>query len=225
MQTLSVIVPALNAAATLARTLAAVARDGLASELIVVDGGSSDDTATIAQAAGARVVRSERGRGAQLATGARAASGGWLLFLHADTVPEAGWADEVRAFIADPQNVDRAAAFRFALDDGSAAATRLEAIVAWRCRALALPYGDQGLLLSRSLYEALGGFRPLPLYEDVDIVRRLGRRRLVMLQTRAVTSAARYRRSGFVLRPLRNLFCLMLYGAGIPPRVIARIYG
>jgi glycosyltransferase involved in cell wall biosynthesis len=170
-------------------------------------------------------VRSERGRGAQLAAGAREATGDWLLFLHADTVLDPGWAAEAAAFIADPGNRGRAAVFRFALDDESAAARRLEAVVGWRCRALALPYGDQGLLISRRFYDSLGGFGPLPLYEDVDIIRRIGRSRLVLLRTRAVTSAARYRRSGYWLRPARNLFCLVLYGLGVPPRLIARIYG
>ena len=97
--------------------------------------------------------------------------------------------------------------------------------MSWRCRLLALPYGDQGLLIPRGLYEALGGFRPLPLMEDVDLVRRIGRRRLALLPVAAVTSAARYRRAGYGPRVLRNLACLSLYGLGVPPRVIARLYG
>jgi hypothetical protein len=87
-----------------------------------------------------------------------------------------------------------------------------------------LPYGDQGLLLPRTLLEAIGGVRPLPLMEDVDLVRRLGRRRLVGLEAAAVTSAARWERDGWYRRSLRNLGCLALYAAGVPPRVIARIY-
>ncbi len=89
---------------------------------------------------------------------------------------------------------------------------------------MSLPYGDQGLLLSRSFYQELGGFDPLPLFEDVDIVRRIGRRRLTQLKTNAVTSAARYRRDGYILRPLRNLTCLSLYFAGISPRLIGQLY-
>ena len=83
-----------------------------------------------------------------------------------------------RAFLAAPEAESRAGYFDFALDDPTPAARRLERIVAWRCRVLALPYGDQGLLIARSLYDAVGGFAPLPLMEDVDLVRRLGRRRL-----------------------------------------------
>jgi hypothetical protein len=136
----------------------------------------------------------------------------------------ADWQAAVQHFWAEPDSETRAAVFRFALDDAAPAARHLEAMVAWRCRYLALPYGDQGLLISRRLYDALGGFHPLPLYEDVDMIRRIGRRRLAFLPVGAVTSAARYREGGYIRRPLRNLACLGLYFAGLPPRFIRRLY-
>ena len=120
---------------------------------------------------------------------------------------------------------DRAGYFRFALDSDDPRARRLERLVAWRCRVLALPYGDQGLLIHRDLLAAVGGIRPLPLMEDVDLVRRLGRRRLVALDAAAITSAAKWQRQGWYRRSLRNLACLALYFAGVPPRLIARLYG
>jgi hypothetical protein len=101
----------------------------------------------------------------------------------------------------------------------------VEWLVAMRCRLLALPYGDQGLLISRNLYNRIGGFRPLPLMEDVDLVRRLKRSELVMLKSRAVTSGERYRREGYLARSLRNLGCVLLYYLRVPPRVLARLYG
>ena len=104
-------------------------------------------------------------------------------------------------------------------------ARRIERWAAWRCRALALPYGDQGLLISRAHYGRLGGFHPLPLMEDVDLVRRIDRNDLVPLEADAITSADRYRRDGWWLRPLRNLTCLSLYFAGVPPRTLRRLYG
>ena len=221
---LSVIIPTLNAAHRVARALEAVNRPPMVVERLVVDGGSQDDTLSIAGAAGAKIVKSSKGRGTQFAAGAAEAEGDWLLFLHADTVLDPGWTEEVDQFIKNsgPSNV---AVFRFALDDQSAAAARLEKIVAWRCRAMALPYGDQGLLISRQLYDALGGYKPIPLYEDVEFVRRIGRDRLTLLRSRAVTAATRYRQSGYLFRPMRNLFCLALYRLGIPPRLIVRIYG
>lgn len=223
---LSIVIPALDAAATLPDTLRALAAPGpeRSCEVLVVDGGSSDGTAATAEDHGARVVGSAPGRGIQLSEGARHARGRWLLFLHADTVPGSGWADAVFRHCDDPANRERAATFRFALDDSARAARRLEAIVAWRTTALGLPYGDQGLLVSRGFYDSLGGFRPLPLMEDVDIVRRIGRRRLDVLDVAAVTSAVRYRRAGYLHRSGRNLFCLGLYFLGVPPGAIARLY-
>jgi len=229
--TLAVVIPTLNAAAVLPATLTALGlndgagKDGLVSEIVVSDGGSSDATCALAQSAGCRVIMGPRGRGAQLAAGAAAATGDWLLFLHADTRLEPGWPAVVRAFCAAPANRDRAGYFRFALADDTPAARRLEAIVRWRCRVLALPYGDQGLLLRAATYRALGGFAPLPLMEDVDFVRRLGRARLAELPAAAVTSAARYRRDGYWARPLRNLVCLGLYFAGLPPERLVKLYG
>jgi len=222
---ISVVIPTLNAAATLPDTLAALCSAAMLGEVIVADGGSSDETAARAVAAGARVVVGPRGRGGQLAAGAAAASGNWLLFLHADCRLEPGWERAVDAFLRAPAAEARAGYFDLALDDPAPAARRLERLVTWRSRFLALPYGDQGLLIARRLYDAVGGFAPLPLMEDVDLVRRLGRRRLVRIGARCVASARRYRRDGFVRRPLRNLLCLLLYFIGVPPARIVRLYG
>lgn len=99
-----------------------------------------------------------------------------------------------------------------------------ERIVAWRCRTFGLPYGDQGLLIARALYDALGGYAGLPLMEDVEFARRLGRRRLAPLGAPLHASARRYRTGGYIRRPLRNLVCLSLYFVGVPARHIARLY-
>ena len=221
----SVVIPTLNAAASLPRCLAALRGAAILREVIVADGGSSDETSSGARAAGAWVVATARGRGPQLAAGAAAASGDWLLFLHADCRLEPGWDKAASAFLAAPHAAQRAGYFDLALDDPAAAARRLERVVAWRCRALALPYGDQGLLIARALYDRVGGFAPLPLMEDVDLARRLGRRRLAPIGARCIASARRYQADGYWLRPLRNLLCLLLYFAGLPPERIVRLYG
>ncbi|HWK46834.1 MAG TPA: TIGR04283 family arsenosugar biosynthesis glycosyltransferase [Stellaceae bacterium] len=225
---LAVVISTLNAAEGLARSLACLAgvclAEGAVGEVVLADGGSVDGTIELARAAGVTVVAAPRGRGPQLAAGAAATAAPWLLFLHADTVLRPGWQSAVRRFMVDPDCRDRAGYFRLALDDPHPAARRIERLANWRSRR-GLPYGDQGLLIARGLYDRLGGFRPLPLMEDVDLVRRIGRRRLTPLDGVALTSAARYRRDGYMLRPLRNLACLVLYFAGVPPRLIRRLYG
>ena len=214
LSAISVVIPTLNAALPLPPLLMALAGTG---EVILADGGSTDGTVALP----VRVVEAPRGRGMQLAAGAAAAGGEWLLFLHADTRLEAGWQAALLAAMTRP---DRAAYFRFALDDASPQARRLEALVAWRCRWLALPYGDQGLFVSRALYDAIGGFRPIPLMEDVDLIRRLGRARLTALDVRAITSAERWRRDGWWRRSARNLSILTLWFCGMSPERLAKLY-
>jgi len=210
---LDVVIPTLNAAASLARTLAALGpQAGLSLRVTVCDGGSRDATQSIAREAGARVVTAPAGRGQQLAAGAEASQAPWLFFLHADSQPGDGWAAAI-------------AYFRLRLDSPDPRARRVERVVGWRSRALGLPYGDQGLILSRAFYRRLGGFAALPLMEDVELVRRIGRRRLVPLSADMMTSARRYERDGWLLRPLRNLSCLALYFAGVPVHAIRRLYG
>jgi glycosyltransferase involved in cell wall biosynthesis len=218
------VIPTFNAAGVSPGTLQQLA----GFTLMVADGGSSDETCGLAIKAGARVVVSLKGRGQQLKAGAEVAlveGAQWLLFLHADTKLDAAGLAEVTAFTRDPDNQNRAAVFRFAVDDNSPAARRLEGLVNWRSRVLALPYGDQGLLISGSLYQSLGGYRTLELMEDVDLVRRIGRRRLVLLNSVATTSATRFQQHGYLRRSARNLTCLALFFLGVPVRWIARLYG
>ncbi len=225
---LSIVVPTLNAAALLPGCLGALGEaqsSGLLREIVIADAGGCAETVEIGHGFGASVFVAPPGRGPQLIAGAARTSGDWLLFLHADTRLENGWSREVAAYLTQAGAAEKAAAFRLRLDDAAPQARRIEQLANWRSCKLGLPYGDQGLLISRRLYDEIGGFRPLPLMEDVDIARRLGRRRLTFLQSAAVTSAARYRRDGWWLRPLRNLALLTLYFIGLPPRWLARLYG
>jgi len=215
---LSIVLPVLDAAETLPATLASL---GSADEIVLADGGSSDGTA---QTRGVRVIQAPRGRGAQLRAGAAAASGDWLLFVHADTALSRGWRACVAEFAADPANAGRAGYFALAFDSPDPRAARIARLANWRARVLGLPYGDQGLLMARATYEKRGGYKSIPLMEDVDLVRRIGKRNLVRLQATATTSAARYVRDGYTARPLRNLACLALFFAGVPPQTIARLY-
>lgn len=227
---ISVIIPTLDSEKGLAATLGALvpaAVEGLVGEVIIIDGGSTDGTAAIADDAGATFIVRTGGRGHQLAAGARRAKFPWLLFLHADTVLEPGWEREAAAFMAGIDNAKRAcgaAAFRFALGDRGARARTLERLVALRCALFRLPYGDQGLLIPRPLYERVGGYNPYPIMEDVDIVRRLRRRRMSMLRARAITDARRFKERGYFRRSTRNLLCLGLFFLGVSTATIDRIY-
>lgn len=222
---LSVIIPTLDAASGLHRSLPPLvgpAVDGLVREVIVADGGSTDATLAIAEEAGARIVTAAKGRSIQLRAGVADARQPWVLFLHADTALEEGWANEAYAFMK--QGSGRAAAFRFAFDDRSLMARNVNFWVGLRCSLMALPYGDQGLLIPRAFYEELGGYADLPFMEDVDLVRRIGRNRLHMLRSRAVTSAEKYRRDGYLRRTSQNLWLLARYLAGADPRRLAKLY-
>ncbi|MCY7399086.1 MAG: hypothetical protein LH466_09665, partial [Sphingomonas bacterium] len=168
------------------------------------------------------VIAAPRGRGTQLRAGGEAARGDWLLFLHADTQLGAGWREAVAAHVATAS--DRAGYFDLRLDDDAWQARFIERGVASRVRLLGLPYGDQGLLISRRLYDDVGGFRPLALMEDVDLARRIGRHRLRRLDATALTSADRWRRDGWLRRSGRNLACLALYALGMAPTRLARFY-
>ncbi len=214
---ISVIIPTLNAVGTLPGCLAALGAGAeMIREVIVVDGGSVDGT--VGCAGDAIVFTTPPGRGGQLRAGVAAARSEYLLLLHADTALGPGWP---AAVAADPKT---AGYFRLRLDSPRRAARVIEWFVARRCRWFGLPYGDQGLLISKALLERVGGMPDLPLMEDVALARRL-RGRLKPLAADAVTSAARYERDGFLRRPLRNLVCLGLYFVGVPPRIIRLVYG
>lgn len=218
---ISVVIPTMNAGRKLPRcfdSLITAAVRGVVREVIVADGGSSDETLAVADAAGAHVAQAAKSRSAQMIAGAAAARSDWLLFLHPGTALEPGWENEVEAFIAQamPER-PRAAVFRFALEDFGGEARRAETKTALRCWMLALPYGDQGLLIPKRLYSKLGGYRAFATMEDADLIRRIGRRRLVHLRARAI-NLPRPRESMW-----RGFWLSLLHALRVPTRVVARL--
>lgn len=218
---ISVVIPTINAERLLPRcfdSLIAAAVRGVVREVIVCDAGSTDGTLTIVDGAGAHLVQSGKGRSLQMTDGAAVAKCDWLLFLHPETALEPGWEIEAESFIDQAvMERPRAAVFRFALEDFGGEARRAEAKAALRTAVLALPLGDQGLLISKRLYQKIGGYRALAQMEDADIVRRIGRSRLVRLRARAVNvpRAPKNRLRGFTLT--------LLHALRIPSRVVAKL--
>lgn len=224
---ISIVIPTLDAARTLPLCLNALlpAVTNLVKEVIVVDGGSTDATTELADAAGARVVAMERGRGRQLAAGGALARGGHVLFLHADTVLDPGWERAAAAFV---ERQGEAATFTLAFDARGLAPRLVASGANFRSRVFGLPYGDQGLLIRADVYREVGEYQPLPLMEDVEFMRRFlharGRQALEVLQPRAITSFERYERSGVARRVLSNQWRLLQFHLGVDPAEIAKGY-
>jgi glycosyltransferase involved in cell wall biosynthesis len=216
---ISVIIPTLNAARQLPRALGPLVEgmgEGLIREVIVSDGGSRDETLEIADAAGCTLVSCEAGRAKQLIAGAARAKGKWLLFLHPDTALTNGWTDEVRTFLSLSEARKRAATFRLAFDDKAAKRALFWARL--RAHVMKLPRGDQGLLISRFLYDGLNGYRDIA-NEDIEFARRIGGERLVFLETDAVTGADKYRRGA---TPAASIGIMARYFLGADPVELAR---
>lgn len=216
---ISAVIPALNESAEIAEAVRS-ARVAGADEVIVADGGSSDATLQTARAAGAdRVITSFRGRGLQLCAGAEAASGDALWFLHADARAPVGAAEAIRTALHGGGSWG---AFRVRHD---AEGWKIR-LADRRSRRTSLPYGDQGVFVTRSAYEAVGGMPEQPLMEDLELARRLraryGEPACLALELRA--SARRWS-----ARPWRTTFCWWtfptLYRLGVAPERLARWYG
>ena len=218
---LTVIIPTLDAEATLPACLAALfegVEAGLIRELLISDGGSGDATAQIAEGVGAELVTGAPSRGGQLRRGAAMARGEWLLILHADTRLSEGWSAAVAAAMA----AGRPGYFKLRFDAPGLAPRLVAGWANLRARLFALPYGDQGLLISRRAYEAAGGYPDIPLMEDVALVRKLPR--LTRIEAEALTGAEKYLRDGWLRRGAGNLWRLTRYLLGADPNRLARKY-
>ena len=219
---ISVIIPALNEAQYITATLQSAQR-GRPHEILVVDGGSTDDTVALARAAGARVIHSQPGRARQMNAGAAQAAGNALIFLHADTLLPADYPEVVAGTLRDPAVA--AGAFRFQMGEKLAGQWFIEWTANLRSRWRQSPYGDQALFLRRSLFEEIGGFAGLPIMEDCEIVRRLRKRgRVVTASAAAITSGRRWRRLGLFRTTLINKLVILGYLCGVSPDRLAAFY-
>lgn len=219
---ISVVIPTLNEESTVERAIASCWAWG-AVEVVVVDGGSSDQTRAKSLAAGARVLETAPSRGAQQAHGAAVCQGEVIVFLHADSwLPPSAGEQLRRAFQAESTGIT---CFRQRIDDARAVYRWLEWGNAGRAVWLGLPYGDQGIAVRRSLLEDCGGFPPAPLMEELVLMRRLRRHAWPILLPGPITvSPRRWQRRGVVRQTLVNWSLLSAYTCGISPSTLRRWY-
>ncbi|MBI3596269.1 MAG: TIGR04283 family arsenosugar biosynthesis glycosyltransferase [Nitrospirae bacterium] len=219
---ISVIIPTLNEAAVIEKTLAALPKhDRL--ERIVVDGCSSDGTATLAEPFADKVLVTQAGRARQMNAGARAAGGEVFLFFHADSrLDEDGFRELIEA-LEDPTVVG--GAFRLAIDSSRPSLRIVAALANWRTRLTGIPYGDQGIFVRRSVFERLGGYPELPIMEDLEFARRLNRAgKIALLSRPMMTSSRRWDKEGVGYTTLRNQIFILLYFLGVSATRLARWY-
>jgi rSAM/selenodomain-associated transferase 2 len=219
----SVVIPTLNEAASIGPTLDAIARMRGPFEIIVVDAGSPDGTARIAaRHPGVRLVTSRPGRGVQMHAGVTAARGEAVWFLHADTSPPEDGVEKVLEALADPEIVAGNFAVRF---DGPRRAARFLTWFYPQLRRFGMIYGDSAIFVRKSAYLRAGGFRPFPMFEDLDLVRRLAKHgRLAHVRSCVTTSSRRFHQRSFTLAMARATALQILYWLGIPPRILYRFY-
>jgi len=216
---LAIIIPTRNAETCLPNCLPPLAGE----RVIITDGGSTDKTLELAVKSGASLAVGYAGRGPQLGRGARLAlltEADWLLFLHSDTILPQNWRDIVQTHIQN--NPKSAAYFRYAVQAKGFMPRLQAALVALRCWAWRMPYGDQGLLIPASLYEAVGGYSDLPLFEDVDMMNRLkakiGRQNIRPLSGAIHTDVSAYHAQGWWTRGLRNFKLYRAFQKGVQDR-------
>ncbi|MEJ1934253.1 TIGR04283 family arsenosugar biosynthesis glycosyltransferase, partial [Nostoc sp. NIES-2111] len=184
--------------------------------VIVVDGGSQDDTVAIAGSLGVKVISSSPGRAVQMNTGAALASGDILLFLHADTLLPVGFDEMIRAALQQPGVI--AGAFALRINADLASLRLVEKGVYWRSRLLQMPYGDQAIFMTKAVFQQVGGFPELPIMEDFELIRRLKRLgKITILRVPVITSARRWLQKGVFKTTLINQIVIIAYLLKIKP--------
>jgi rSAM/selenodomain-associated transferase 2 len=221
---IAAVIPTLNEGARLAGCVMGLRALGL-DQLVVVDGGSTDDTVAVAHALGVCVLTAPRGRALQLDTGASSVDADVLWFVHADVQPPADALAHIRHTLADPTVVGGAFRTRTRPDSTPPWLTRFLPLADLRARRTLLPYGDQALFCRQEAYRRVGGFPPWPILEDVGLARRLWTvGRLVIAEACVSVSARRYADAPLYYAAVMNSFPL-LWRAGVPPEWLARAYG
>lgn len=221
---ISVIIPALNEGDHIAGCIKALKAEDCGCEIIIADGGSTDRTKEVAAGfQGVKVISTEKGRGNQMNAGAAEAKGEVLLFLHADTILEEGWATDLLSLFENDSI--SGGAFTFSIQLPAWKYRLVEAWVKLRFKLCSMPYGDQAIFVRKSTFDEIGGYSNIPLMEDVDLIKRLKKLGPIrMLDKKAITSERRWIKKGLIRTMATNQIIMLLYKLGVNPFKLARIY-
>jgi rSAM/selenodomain-associated transferase 2 len=219
----TIVIPTYNSAKIINSTLSILTK--YFKYIIVIDGQSKDLTKEICKKYDTKLFTlKNNNRGIQLNLGSEKVFTNWILFLHADSILENTAIEEIEKFISADENKYKAAAFKLKFDQVNIYAFLLSKVVTFRSKYFKLPYGDQGLLISKAFYNKIGGYKNLPIMEDVEIIRNIGFRNIKILNSSIITDSIRYQSAGWLIRPLINLYCLALYLLGFNIEIINKIY-
>ena len=201
---ISIIIPTINEANNLPLLLSDLSILNKEGEIIIVDGGSKDRTIDVAQIYGAKVYKSkEKNRGLQLHIGAKNSTGDWLIFLHADTRLTNDWFRKINSFLMENKN--SIYYFKFKINHKKIIYRVLEFLVNIRSKYLKKPYGDQGLIIHRTIYFKNNGFREIPLMEDVDFLKRLKKKKdLKQLNSPIFISSRKWEKTNIFIQAIKN---------------------
>ncbi len=221
---ISVIIPTLNEEDNVGGCIESILSEGAAYEIIVSDGGSKDKTVERAERhEGIKTIRTESGRGKQMNKGAASARGDIFLFLHADTYLERGWYGEIISCLCDPSAAG--GAFTLRIDSPERYYRIIEYWVKFRCGVFKLPYGDQGIFVRREIFEKMGGYKNIPLMEDVDLVGRMKKAgKIRMLRKKAFTHSRKWEKEGWIRRSFFNQMIMIGYRFGADPERLEKLY-
>jgi rSAM/selenodomain-associated transferase 2 len=220
---ISIVIPVLNEEENVGMAIAST-RTTPSTEVIAVDGGSTDSTVALATALGVTVLSTTAGRAHQMNMGAEAATGDILLFLHADTCLPIGFADLVRTTLA-AEDAIVAGAFSLRIDSPLRSLRWIERGVNWRSQFFQLPYGDQAIFLRADTFHKVGGFPEQSIMEDFELIRRLQRLgKIAIVSAPVVTSARRWLQRGVFTTTLINQLVIAGYLLGIRRERLGQLY-